>query len=383
LPDGALLALVALALFIFGGAVVAARRGRRGRRAAAALLVMSGVPIAFLWLAGAAAPEFFKFLLVAAPPLGLLAGLGATTFWRATTGLKIPAAVARVAAASLFALVIGTAGRSLVQMYFNPATFRADYRAIARQIAAEAHPSAAVILDAPNQWEVFTYYHRLDDPAAAPVYPLPRGRPESAAIAAELSGIAASHDRLYAIFWGDTQQDPERLVERWLDAQAYKAREAWVGDVRFVTYAVPGALPDEMATKSNVRFGDDITLLGYTLASDALPAGDILPVALYWRTAGPLAARYKIFLHLINADGQIVAQRDAEPGGGLALTTTWIPGQTVVDPHGVFVPAATAPGPYTLRLGLYDLGNPAGRLPVTLPAGLGDTVDLGSITILP
>src|SRR5690606_15390161 len=120
---------------------------------------------------------------------------------------------------------------------------RTDYRAMAAQIAAEAHPNAGVILNAANQWEVFTYYHR----DGAPVYPIPRGQPQEAQIAQELAQIAARHERLYALFWGEAERDPQRLVERWLDANSFKAREAWVGDVRFVTYAVPPEPSSSMA----------------------------------------------------------------------------------------------------------------------------------------
>ena len=103
---------------------------------------------------------------------------------------------------------------------------------MAAQIAAENHPNAAIILNAPNQWEVFTYYH---DEANAPVYPLPRGFPDPAQLEPELAQVVDRYDRLYVLFWGDAQQDPERLVERWLDQHAFKAREEWVQDVRFVT----------------------------------------------------------------------------------------------------------------------------------------------------
>jgi hypothetical protein len=80
-------------------------------------------------------------------------------------------------------------GQSLLNLYTNPAYARADYRGMVAQIAAENHPNAAIILNAPNQWEVFTYYH---DEADAPVYPLPRGFPDPAQLEPELEQIVAA-----------------------------------------------------------------------------------------------------------------------------------------------------------------------------------------------
>jgi hypothetical protein len=264
--------------------------------------------------------------------------------------------------------------RSLDNLYNDPAYARADYRGIAATIAAAGFPNAGIILDAPNQWEVFTYYHR----AGAPVYPLPHGHATADTVAADLRAIAARHDRLYALFWGEGEQDPQRLVESWLDAHTFKTTETWVGDVRFVTYAVPRAPVGTMETPLGVSFGDTILLRGYTLRGATVSPGDIVQVTLFWETTAPLATRYKVFLHLLDAGGALVAQRDAEPGGNMAVTTGWTPGDVVVDNHGILVPADAPPGRYQLRLGLYPLGDPAARLPL---ADGSDTLELATVTV--
>jgi hypothetical protein len=203
---------------------------------------------------------------------------------------------------------------------------------------------------------------------------MPLGWPDAAQIAAELEQIAARHQRLYAIFWGEGERDPERLVERWLDARAFKAVDEWVGDVRFVVYAVPDEAAGEMTTAVNLPFGPHITLLGYATNAAAVRPGDVLQVTLFWQTAQPLADRYKIFLHLVNEQGEIVAQRDSEPGGGLIFTTAWPPGERIVDNHGILLPMEMVDGRYALRLGLYDLADPAARLPIFTPDGERDFI---------
>ena len=98
-------------------------------------------------------------------------------------------------------------------------------------------------------------------------------------------------------------------------------------------------------------------------------------------TAVPLQNRYKVFLHLLDENGTLVSQRDSEPGGGLALTTTWQPGTVVLDNHGLLLPSELPSGRYQLLLGLYDLANPANRLPITTPDGVTDAYLLATITV--
>ena len=81
-------------------------------------------------------------------------------------------------------------------------------------------------------------------------------------------------------------------------------------------------------------------------------------------------------------DGQIVAQRDSEPGGGLALTTTWQPNETLTDRHGLFIPTGLPAGEYELLLGLYELTDPSARLWVQSADGLADALSLGHISII-
>ena len=337
-------------------------------------LIATIIPLLFMFAAGSIAPQYFKFLVTAVPFLCLLIGFtiydlqgrsrceATFTIWRvAIYGSLITG----------YCLLITS---SLTNLYTNPDYARADYRGMAARIEAVGHPNAGIILDAPNQWEVFTYYHR----EGAPVYPLPTGvsQPTAEDIDGRLSEIAGQHTRLYAIFWGETQRDPERLVERWLDEHAFKATDEWVGDVRFVTYAVPDEGATEMETAVSLPFGDHITLEGYTLNSEQFQRGDIVQVTLFWQTAVPLDQRYKIFLHLVDAGGQPIAQRDSEPGGGLNLTTVWQPGKMIVDNHGLLIPANAPPGEYRVLLGLYDVADPTARLPITTAAGVQDAVTL-------
>lgn len=343
------------------------------------------LPPLLILLLGATRPAYYKFMIIVPPFLALLAARGLVNVSLAVRSLTAPARwLLRAALGLLLVLMLWGSARSLQHLYFDPAFARADYRGIAARIASEAHPDAGVILNAANQWEVFTYYHR----SGAPVYPLPRGRPDAQRIEEELQQIAVRHDRLYALFWGEGERDPQRLVERWLDAHAFKAREEWVGDVRFVTYAVPPQPATKADVPADAVFGDHMTLTGYTLRPAEVAPGDIVQVSLFWQTTQALETRYKVFLHLIpEQGGPPLAQRDAEPVGNLAPTTTWQPRQTIVDNHGLIIPGDVAPGRYKLIVGLYPLEDPTARVPVTWrPAGqdeadTGDNYPLSFITV--
>jgi hypothetical protein len=122
----------------------------------------------------------------------------------------------------------------------------------------------------------------------------------------------------------------------------------------------------------------------YTLAIQLveLAPGDTLRLTLFWQSDGPVAERYKVFVHVYTDPTQPPpAQQDGEPGGGLLITSQWVPGQRYVDNHGVALPANLPPGRYTLAVGLYNLFD-GRRLPI-VQAGppARERLELESITI--
>jgi hypothetical protein len=320
--------------------------------------------------------------LAASPAFCILAGNGIALLEQ-TPGQKRDMSHRMWLLLGLSVVAVGAA-RSLYNYYADPTYVRSDYRGIAELIARMGRERDAVLLNAPNQWEVFTYYYP-EQPNRAPVYPLCRTRPPvEAEVVAELGAIVANHDRLFVLYWAAEQSDPERIVERWLETHTFKAADEWYGDVRLVIYAVPQDLATiEMAHPlDDVRLGESIALHGYTLVPDTAQRGDILQITLFWEALGVPEGRYKTFLHLVDAGGQIVSQFDGEPGDGMNLTTGWQPERGVFrDRYGVIVPMSVPAGAYQLLVGMYDVsGSP--RLPVQIdgqPAG--DTLPLATVKV--
>ncbi len=102
------------------------------------------------------------------------------------------------------------------------------------------------------------------------------------------------------------------------------------------------------------RLGNQIELLGYDLDKEVLSAGEPASLTLYWRALTIIHAEYKVFVHLIDADGKIVSQSDAAPANWTRPTTGWITGEVVADTHTLQVPAGSAPGNYRIAVGMYE-----------------------------
>jgi len=377
-------------VFILMGLGILLDRGWRTAVWLAALLI----PIFAAYYVGAFEPQLFKMLLMVISPFATMVVL---VVFASSMG-SIPDENKSVTTAKsaegyflfgkwrlqylgllvFLGLLVGMGVvQSLINMYTDPAYARADYRGMVAQIAEDDHENAGIILNAANQWEVFTYYHT----EGAPVYPLPRAGLSRDQVQEELDRIVAQHERIYVIYWGDGQQDPERVVESWLDENTYKATSDWSQDVRFVVYAVPSAPATEIAVPTSFNFGDSISLAGYTLAENELIPGEILQITLFWQTITELEQRYKVFLHLLDENGQLVAQRDSEPGSTLKPTNNWKLDETITDNHGVLIPADLLPGKYTLSLGLYDIADPGMRLPIKTEDSIQDTLPIESIII--
>jgi hypothetical protein len=132
--------------------------------------------------------------------------------------------------------------------------------------------------------------------------------------------------------------------------------------------------PDPAVSQTlGVDFGQELVLEGYDLSAAELNPGGELEVSLRWRALETPRTAYTVFLHLIGADGERVAQRDELLLAGFYQPTVWPEDQAVVDRHRLTLPDDLAPGRYRLEVGLYspgDLGDTeaplGGQQPVVL-----------------
>ncbi len=141
-------------------------------------------------------------------------------------------------------------------------------------------------------------------------------------------------------------------------AAAAQSRQTVAWSSKFLPAATdvqPVALP--------VRFGDAASLLGFQLQR-ASSSGQI-SVTTYWQAGSRTTAPLSLFVHAIDANGQVVAQEDRLD----APAEDWQPGDLIAQVHRLTVPERA--GAHWIEIGLYD-PNSGERLPVLVD---GQTVD--------
>jgi hypothetical protein len=104
------------------------------------------------------------------------------------------------------------------------------------------------------------------------------------------------------------------------------------------------------------RFGDGALLVGYDVNQDlsSVNVTRALTVTLYWRALAPMKTGYTVFIHMVGATQQIVAQRDSEPGDGAFPTTSWLEGEYLEDSYRLDLRPDLQAGEYILYAGMYE-----------------------------
>ena len=107
-------------------------------------------------------------------------------------------------------------------------------------------------------------------------------------------------------------------------------------------------------------FADSFQLV----ASSVEASGEGPVVTLWWQATAAPTTDYTIFVHLLDAAGNLVAQADAPPNDDLSPTRIWRPGDVVRDAHR-FPPGTAVPPGGRILVGAYrpDTGE---RAPATL-----------------
>ncbi|MBE7549491.1 MAG: hypothetical protein HS126_00235 [Anaerolineales bacterium] len=192
---------------------------------------------------------------------------------------------------------------------------------------------------------------------------------------------ANAPDGVYYLHVGLYQQVEQGAVSLPLvqNGQPVDATSVTIGPIK-VGGPPPGTTLTTAAPQTvvNQPFGDgsNVTLLGYHLAIGNCQQSMIncqLSIKLYWRSEAPLPLDYTTFVHLRNAAGETVAQKDQPPLNGAYPTSLWDPGEIIADTITIPLPDLPA-GTYQLVAGLYDFntglrlaapGSPANEVSLT------------------
>jgi len=103
---------------------------------------------------------------------------------------------------------------------------------------------------------------------------------------------------------------------------------------------LPGSIFDAV-------FGEELQFLGYDWTDHCLP-GETCQMVTYWRVQSPVPGSRRIFLHLVDQDGQVIVQDDALG----APSEHWQPDDLLIQLLSIDVPVGAKEA--ELRIGVYD-----------------------------
>lgn len=289
-------------------------------------------------------PYYERTLLLAAPAYWLFIAAGLVWLWDRQYLL-----VGTVVMAMLLVSAV-----SLVGFYTRSRYPRQDYRPLLAQIAARATPNDTLL--ASYQWQLGFYqaYLPLPRPRFFQVPGWGQGWAGSAGQtqrAADLANILAQSPRLWFPAHQALGHMWEDEAETTINGLGYPALLEWYGPQTKLILA-RGAR-GSFTKIGRANFDNRLSLLAANVGNNGYQAGrDIVPVELTWQKQGSLGSEHRVSLRLADALGRTWATRDSHPRAGQVFFTDLANGDTLVDRHGLLIPAGTPPGRYRLLLSI-------------------------------
>ncbi len=159
-------------------------------------------------------------------------------------------------------------------------------------------------------------------------------------------GLYEASDRARLAVVADGAVVPDRIVR--------------LGPLRVLSRSI-----QQPAEKVAFRFGSAVRLNGYdvNLVSAPESLSESVTVTLHWEAMAALDQDLAVFIHLLDADGNLVAQHDGPPRQGDFPTWAWEEGDRIPDSHTLLLPADLERGTYRLVVGVYSRQDGT-RLPV-------------------
>jgi len=259
----------------------------------------------------------------------------------------------------------------------HPAQSNADILAVSRTLRAGGMQSADQVLSSAIP------FHDVSVPARSR-YAQSYWMAPSLNSLPELHTLAREKDYRFIVYDTDTGLNAHPGLEELLNpgSHLFALTPLLVPESRnFIVYRIETEKV-QPTHDLDVHLGKGIVLLGYDLYIVRDAPEIVVPrvgVFLYWRATQAISQSYKVFVHVLNADGQLVAQDDSVPALWTFPTDAWRVGETVIDFHSIALPAETMPGVYTLQVGMYN-GQTLQRLPVL--SAIGEPID-DKVTLLP
>lgn len=162
--------------------------------------------------------------------------------------------------------------------------------------------------------------------------------------------------------------------------EGYLAGGQWIGGFELFQFLPPAPLERQQVTR---RWENGLALRGLSTDAQQVRPGGALRVEMELAAEAPVSEDYVLFAQLRPAEGPALAAPDGQPQYGAAPTSTWAPGEPVVDRRAILVPEDAVPGAYELSVGWLDARGE--RVPPIQGEGTvrDDMVVLGEVVVLP
>jgi len=152
------------------------------------------------------------------------------------------------------------------------------------------------------------------------------------------------------------QQHPVRVPASVSSGQQPVNLIAGESDVSLGSIAIPEIArvfdipPTQYITTSAFGQSADILLLRLEGVNVASVDGGIR-ASLIWSALADIPGEYTVFVHALDTNGSIIVQSDSVPSAGARPTSSWVPGEVILDNHRL---ATSLDAISALRVGIYD-----------------------------
>lgn len=285
-------------------------------------------------------PGWARYFMAASPAFYGILAAGLAVLYRRNYALG-----------ALAILLLAPSGLSLANYYSDPRFARYDYRAQVRELGASSGPGDGVIANGPEDFPAFFYYFDWRIPS----HVLPN---KEVSKPSEIDGFLKGlpHSGLWLVKYMPPDFDPDNSIEKWLRQNGFALETKWVENVTFTYFSLPSEAGEpEPGAWGPVTFEKGIRLLGYRARVMPWGARSILQLTLLWQADQKIDQAYTVFVHALDAAGRKLGQGDSEPAGGVSPTTTWKPGERLIDRHGALLSQGFQKAGARLEVGLYDL----------------------------
>ena len=359
---------LAAALLAFVGVVRLAMGDGKDRRNLTLLLLYLGVPLLATWYGAQSRPIFNeRYLVTALPPLFML--MAAAFEGRR---LNRPVSVVVSVTASLL-LVVAVTGMVLsLNAHYNDLAYSKTrgWRSLASTVdrLARGEPPERVRIAQNYPDPTLWYYYR------GPVdhLVLPPSAHDGPGASSTVETLAALDVRRVILPMQPAENwDSENIAANALAVRYDRVVEVQAGVWPIEVFGQPGGAFSTL----DAEFANGVRLQGVVVTPQSAPPGGLVSVHLDWRgEAENLSGSEKVFVHLLDGTGALVAQDDRP----LVLTGARVSG-TGLAGYGLLLPETLTPGVYRLVAGIYD-PDQAGA-PRILTTGGTDVVPLAELTV--